>query len=54
MIVSCPHCQAIWGFEEIEWQSCDACGYPEHDSFEEERDDTPSLEDLGYERIPAK
>ncbi len=26
---SCPACGAIWTQEEIEDQSCGACGYPE-------------------------
>jgi hypothetical protein len=28
MLTSCPNCQSNWGFEEIDWQECDCCGYP--------------------------
>lgn len=23
-----PHCGSLWGFEERDWQQCDACGWP--------------------------
>lgn len=28
METECPNCGALWGFDEIEFQECDACGYP--------------------------
>jgi Zn ribbon nucleic-acid-binding protein len=30
----CPNldCQAVWGIEEISFQNCDACGYPNVDT----------------------
>lgn len=28
MKTSCPNCQSLWGFEELGWQECDCCGYP--------------------------
>jgi Zn ribbon nucleic-acid-binding protein len=31
MLLSCPNCSAIWGMEEIDEQSCGACGYPDPD-----------------------
>lgn len=39
----CPCCGAGWGIEEISFQECDSCGYPDSDEesdFEdyEERD----------------
>ena len=27
----CPHCPAIWDFNEIEDQQCGACGWPDVD-----------------------
>lgn len=27
----CPVCQSVWGMEEIDWQQCDSCGYPDGD-----------------------
>lgn len=27
-MLSCPTCQAVWGFDEIEDQQCGACGWP--------------------------
>lgn len=33
-LLSCPNCSAVWGFEEIEDQSCGACGYPDNDDDE--------------------
>jgi rubrerythrin len=28
MLLECPNCGAIWGMEEIDFQQCDCCGYP--------------------------
>ena len=28
IIDQCPHCQAAWGFEEIEFEECYSCGWP--------------------------
>ena len=25
----CPSCMACWGIEEISFQECDSCGYPD-------------------------
>jgi Zn ribbon nucleic-acid-binding protein len=36
----CPNCQAVWGMEEIEEQSCFACGYPDPDEDDIEIDDS--------------
>jgi hypothetical protein len=36
--LACPNCQAVWGFEEIEDQICDACGYPNNEDDEDEFD----------------
>ena len=27
-LTDCPNCSAVWGFDEIQDQECDACGYP--------------------------
>ena len=27
----CPNCQSLWGIEEISFQECDCCGWPEND-----------------------
>ncbi len=27
----CPDCGAIWGFDEIQFGECGACGYPNND-----------------------
>jgi Zn ribbon nucleic-acid-binding protein len=32
----CPNCNAIWGFDEIDWNMCYSCGYPDHEEEEEE------------------
>ncbi len=37
METQCPNCGAIWGFEEIQFQECDACGYPFN--YESDEDD---------------
>ena len=37
-LLECPNCNAIWGFDEIQFQQCDACGWPyisEDDDFDE-------------------
>jgi Zn ribbon nucleic-acid-binding protein len=34
MLLQCPNCQAVWSMEEIDWQECDACGYPDEEDFE--------------------
>lgn len=42
--LSCPNCGAVWGMEEIDFQECWACGYPEHE--QDGDDDWPEVEDL--------
>lgn len=36
----CPNldCQANWGIEEISFQECDSCGWPNVDEDEDDRD----------------
>lgn len=36
----CPHCGSFWGFEEISFQECDCCCYPDNEDEEEYFDDT--------------
>jgi hypothetical protein len=37
--LECPNCQSIWGYEEIDWQTCDCCGWPDVDEdFKSESD----------------
>lgn len=31
----CPHCGSLWGCEEMDFQECDCCGYPDVDEHEE-------------------
>lgn len=31
----CPHCKHIWSIDEIEYQSCDNCGFPLHEELKE-------------------
>ena len=42
MKLMCPNCNAIWGMEEINWQECGSCGWPdiveEDNYFEDEYD----------------
>lgn len=36
LLDSCPNCDAQWGIEEISFQECDSCGYPDcEDDFDE-------------------
>jgi Zn ribbon nucleic-acid-binding protein len=44
-LTECPNCNAIWTMDEIDWQSCFACGYPNHD----EDDNEAELNDFDYE-----
>lgn len=39
MLLQCPNCQAIWGIEEIDWQQCDCCGWPDVDNDDVDDDD---------------
>lgn len=42
----CPDCGCIWGFDEIQFQECDACIYPdEPELFGDER--APDLSGQG-------
>jgi hypothetical protein len=43
-LLECPNCNAIWGFDEIQFQQCDACGWP---YIDDEDDD----DELDYEQI---
>lgn len=47
----CPNCGAVWGLEEMEWQKCFGCGYP--DSNDEDLEDFGEDDDieLPYEQI---
>lgn len=38
---TCPNlnCQASWGIEEISFQQCDTCGWPDVESEDEPDDD---------------
>ena len=38
MLLACPNCSAIWGFDEIQFQQCDCCGYPNIDDEENDFD----------------
>ena len=38
MLTECPHCNSIWTMEEIDWQECDACGYPQNDATDDHED----------------
>jgi len=35
----CPQCSAVWTMEEIDWQECFACGYPDANIFDDENDE---------------
>lgn len=55
-ILECPNCSSIWGMEEIDWQNCDACGWPDNEDDDEDtgwdegdEDDNPDDEDLDKE-----
>ena len=57
----CPHCQAVWGIEEIDFQECDSCGYPHFDEDDEnwgrsddddfDEDEEPLYDDWSDEEI---
>lgn len=38
-LFECPNCNAVWGMEEIDWQECDCCGYPNVDATDFDDDD---------------
>lgn len=38
MLLHCPNCGSIWGFEEIEFQQCDCCGFSDIDDDENDFD----------------
>lgn len=42
---TCINCDAVWTLEEIQNNSCDACGYP---NIEFEEDDFEDEEVIGY------
>lgn len=31
MRTSCPNCGVIWGIDEMDWNNCYACGWPDND-----------------------
>jgi hypothetical protein len=58
MNTECPNCGSLWGFEEMDWQECDCCGYPnvdedfmndddDLDDYEDEYDDEYIQDDIG-------
>lgn len=45
--ITCPNCQSVWGFDEIQFQSCDCCGYPAHEDEDDYYDeDEPDYTDF--------
>jgi ribosomal protein S27AE len=38
-LAECPNCGAQWCMEEMDWQECYGCGYPETDAFSEDEDE---------------
>ena len=46
--LECPNCNAIWGSEEIDFQECDCCGWPDDDCCD--CDDQVFLDDLEEEQ----
>jgi len=54
LISICPNCGAGWGIEEISFQECDACGYPEMDEeelLESTIDNDDDWADEGWEDV---
>lgn len=37
-LTECPHCPAVWTFDEIQYQRCFDCGWPDVDDDDEEED----------------
>ena len=37
-LTQCPNCQSHWGFDEMQWEQCDCCGYPNCDDEMDEQD----------------
>jgi len=31
----CPNCFVVWSFNEMKFQECDCCGYPNHEMIEQ-------------------
>ena len=56
LLDQCPHCDAMWGIEEMSFQECDCCGYPRQQEEEKEDwdDDFDSLQDKGYEVVNSR
>ena len=52
-LTHCPNCEAVWGFDEIQFQECDACGYPtaeaDYSSDEDYEGDEWDYDDRGDE-----
>jgi Zn ribbon nucleic-acid-binding protein len=46
---SCPNCDAQWGVEEISFQECDSCGYPDCDDEDDEDLDDEPYDEYEYE-----
>lgn len=45
-IKQCPDCGAVWDNEEVEDQSCGACGYGANNSDDDQDDELPDEFDL--------
>lgn len=44
---SCPNCNAIWGFDEWQFEQCDCCGYP--DQIEDEEVDEDYFDESDFD-----
>jgi hypothetical protein len=52
----CPNCEAIWHSEELEFQECDACGFPHQEDANnpDEEEIEPEWEDLTDGYVPIR
>lgn len=47
----CPNCGSAFGFEEWEWQHCDACGWPDDERcsvFIDDADERRARDEAAY------
>lgn len=43
----CPNCFVTWGIEEVDWNRCHCCGYPDHEKGNEDEGGDYIDEEIG-------
>ena len=49
--MNCPRCGEAWGIEEMSFNECDSCNYPQKDWNDDDTDDDFEADDYDYDDV---